>query len=192
MARNGVVRNAHGNPHRALLRALSNHLHHPHLVLVGDGERFAGTCISVLVHKVGHHLYGLAGRLRAFEGYLDQRTVVDDRIARRVLKLLVAAPCGFAYGHLMLIDVAHHVVCLGRLGNLAERLARVPFHHLAHRARRMLGRGRVREHSVKSMAVGGISYHHRAVHSGLRAGNQISAGVGMRRGQSRGQSRSKC
>jgi len=56
----GIVGYAHGNSHGTLLGAIANHLHHPHFILVGYGERLPAAGVAILVDEVCHHLYGLA------------------------------------------------------------------------------------------------------------------------------------
>ena len=149
VARDGVVGDAHRYPHRTFLGSLADHLHHPELVFVGDRERFARRGVAVVLHEIGHYLDRLAGGLRPFERDLDQRAVVDDAVACRILKFLVASPGRFTDTHLVLVHVTDHVICVGRLGNLAEGLAGVPVHDFAHRPFRVVGRRGVGQHAVE-------------------------------------------
>ena len=57
---------------------------------------------------------GFACRPAAFEGDEHQAAVVDD--ARGVEKLLAATKGGFAHGHLVLVDIAYHLIGVSRLG----------------------------------------------------------------------------
>ncbi len=78
MAGDGVVGNAYRNPHGTLLNSFANHLKHPHLILVGDGERLARRSVAMLCHEVCHHVKSLACGLGTFEGHIYQRTVIHD------------------------------------------------------------------------------------------------------------------
>ena len=72
-----IVGDANRHPNGTFfLIAFANHLHNPHLVRVGNGERFAFRRITIASHEIGHHLNGFASRLGALQTECHQRHVV--------------------------------------------------------------------------------------------------------------------
>ena len=102
-------------------------------------------------------LYGFACRPGALQGHVDQRAVVHD--ACGVGKLLRASPGGFRYDELVLVHVAHGLVCDGRLGDAAERALGVPFAYAQHASGAECAGGGEVELTVERMGVGGIGDH---------------------------------
>ena len=117
VSRDTIVGNANGNPHGAfLLAALTNHLEYPNFVRVTHRERLALAAVTILSHKVGHDLKGLAGSRCALQGDVDETTIVDS--ASCVFTLMASAPSRLSDCHLVLIDIAYHFVGVSHLGNL--------------------------------------------------------------------------
>ena len=160
MSADHVVGDAQGHPHGASLLYLAvaggaHHLHDPGLVGVADGEGLTLGVVAILLRERGHHVDGLAGGLRALQGDVDERAVVED--ARGVDHLLASAEGGLADGYLPLVDVANDVVGLLGLRYLAVVFIRVPVIHLQHLPLGVLG-GRTMdqalEHAVAVSRVG--------------------------------------
>ena len=156
VARNAVVRNAHGNPDNALLvGSLAYHLENPNFVRVTNGEGFAGGGVAIFIDQRGHDANGFAGGLGTLKGERHERGVVHDSL--RVHELLASAEGGFSHADLVFVDVAHDGVGVSRLRNGAERATGVSFHDGAHRAFGMVRGGiiaQTTEHAIVVLIVG--------------------------------------
>lgn len=173
MTRDAIVGHTAGHPHGPLAGlALAYHLHDPGMVGIGYRKRFAAGGIAIAVDQRDHGVESRIGGLGALQGDVDQRAIVDGT---RALELRASAPCRLRDGQAMLIHIAVGGKCVGNLGNLAQRLAGVPLHHLAHSARRMIGCRLMVELTVESVGVGGIRRDHRSVDRSLLARNKIGA-----------------
>ncbi len=160
MAADGVVRNSDSYPHSSLLGTFADHFHHPHLVLVGDGEGLATGSISVFVDKVCHYIESFTGRTGAFERHIDKTAVIHHGVSGGVRKFVASAPCGLADGHLMLVHVAHHIIGAFHLRNGTEGLVGVPFADFTHGTFGMDGSRRMMQISVKIVGVGRVGHHY--------------------------------
>ena len=136
------VRNTRSHPDDALadiaalpvqLAALSDKLHNPHLVLVGNRERLSAGGVTVLVSQIRDNLYGLAGCPGPLKSDIDERAVIHDTV--RVIKLGTASVCGLGDDELVLIHVAHSLISPAYLGYLPEETACVPLGHIEHDTR---------------------------------------------------------
>ncbi len=54
------------------------HFHDPHLIGVGNGERFSFAVITVLLHQVGHYLNRFASCARTLQSDIYQTSVIDN------------------------------------------------------------------------------------------------------------------
>ena len=174
MSTDGIVGNTECHPyHRLATRTAAHHLHNPRLVGVADGECLTLGVISVSLGKCSHHLDSLASRLRALQGEIDERTVVDYTCG--IHHLLASAECCFTDGYLPLVDVADNIPCLSCLRYLTMIFICVPVEYLHHLALGMLS-GRIMcktlEHTI---VVGTVAAHHGAIYTRLLAHDKVGA-----------------
>ena len=87
-----------------------------------------------------------------------------------------AAESRLGDGHLVLIDVAYHIISVGRLGNFAERLMGVSVYDFAHRAGRVFARGIVKHASIHAVGIGTVGDETSSVFRSFLAYQQIGAG----------------
>ena len=175
-----LVRDADSHPSSAfLLRTLADELHDPDLVLIGDGEGFAGAVVAVVTDEIRHDADGFTGTRGALKGYVDKAPVVHD--TRGVVELLAPAPSTFGDSDLVLVHVPHDVVGDRRLRDIPQRLARIPLVDLEHEPLApRLGRI-VDEVTVEGVRVGRIADHDRAIDRSLLAHDQVGASLSRRR-----------
>ena len=164
------VRNTRSHPDDALadiaalpvqLAALSDKLHNPHLILVGNRERLSAGGVTVLVSQIRDNLYGLAGCPGPLKSDIDERAVIHDTV--RVIKLGTASVCGLGDDELVLIHVAHSLISPAYLGYLPKKTACVPLGHIEHDTRLEEARRSKIQLSVELVRVSRISDEHRAV-----------------------------
>ena len=106
------------HPHGTLLEvAFAGDFEYPHLVGVGKRETFAAVGIAVGLYQLCHNLDGLAAVLGALQGKIDKVAVVYA-LGVAFVERADAAPGGLAYGQLVFVDEAYHVVGVCRLRNL--------------------------------------------------------------------------
>ena len=162
MSRDAVVGHADSHPHGTLAsRALTYHLHYPHLIGVGNGEALTTTIVSVLLHERSHHVDSLASGLRALQRDVDKATVVDDTLG--VDQFLTSTESGLGDSELMLVDITHHIIGLRSLGNASQELARIPVIHLAHGTLGMYASGIVAKVTKHAVRVGRIAHDNRPI-----------------------------
>ena len=171
-----VVGDAHSHPHSAFGRvAFTDHFEDPSLVGVGNRERFALRCVTMAGYKARHHADGFASRLGALQSERHERHIVDT--AHRILRpeFFAAAESRFGDGQLVFVDVAHHIISVGCLGDFAEGLVGVAVYDFAHRTGRVLARWIVEQAAVHAVGVGTVSDETLSVFRGFLAYQQIGA-----------------
>ena len=126
-------------------------------------------------HKARHHADGFASGLGALQAERHERHIVDT--AHRILRpeFFAAAESCFGDGQLVLIDVAHHIISVGCLGDFAEGFVGVAVYDFAHRTGRVLARGIVEQAAVHAVRVGAVSDETLSVLRGFLAYQQIGA-----------------
>ena len=109
---------------------LAYDFHHPDFVFVCDGKGFAGGVVAVFVGEVRNELNGFTCGPAALQCNIDERAVVDSPV--RVNKLAAPSEGGLGDYELVLVHVAHPLVGMRNLRNLAEVSSAVPIVYLAH------------------------------------------------------------
>ena len=170
-----AVGDTDGHPNGAFLRALGHHLHIPHLIGVADGERLAIAAIAVFFHQIGHDLDGVTGRGAALEGDKHEATVVDDAVG--VHQFFAAAEGGLAEGHLVLVDIAHHLVGVWRLRHAATWGIGAAVVAHAHTACRPVGGRCEVELAIADVRVGAVADEIGAVDAGAFGDEEVGAGL---------------
>ena len=180
VAADGAVRRAAGHPHRALLPPPPRNLHVPDLVGVCDREALPRGRVAVVGGEAVDEGDGLARGARALERERHQVGVVHRRDLERVAQLGPAGESGLADRELVLVHVAHNVVGVRRLGDLAEVLAVLPPPDLAHRTCRVVRGTQQRDLSVVVAAVVRVRDRVEAVGGRALGHDEVGAGRGHR------------
>ena len=181
-----AVGDADRYPDSAFLLTFAHDLEDPALVLVSNRKALAFRAIAIGLHEFVDNLDRFAGRASALQCDIDQRTVVDDAVL--ILQVRTAAKCGLHDDELMLIHVAHSLVRVGNLGDLATVKAAVPVVYVEQRPGRMIGGGTKIKLSEKLVGIGGVGYHAGTIGGGSLGYDDIGAGVcrGVRKEQHAG------
>ena len=176
MSANGVVGNAHRNPHCTFTScALSHHLHNPSLVGIADGESFATRVIAIGVYQSGHHVDSLACRFATLQGDVYKRAIVYQ--TRRVGHFFTSSVCGFTDADLMFVDVSDNVIGDRSLWNFAQILMAVPIEHLTHFSFGVLSCGEMTQSDEHTVVVGIICAEDRPVFACLFTHNEVGASI---------------
>ena len=172
---NHSVGNAHRYPDGAFLLAFAHDLKDPALFLVGDGKALALRAIAIFLDQLVHHADRFAGRAGALQRHIDQRTVVDDAVF--VLQMGTAAEGGLHNDELVLVHIAHRLVGMGHLGDLAAVVSAVPVVDIEQGTRRMVGGRTEIQFSVKLVGISRIGYHTRTIGRSALGHDHIGAGI---------------
>ena len=127
-------------------------------------------------YKARHHADGFASGLGALESERHERHIVDAAHGILRPEFFATAESRFGDGELVLVDVAHHIISVGCLGNFAEGLVGVAVYDFAHRTGRMLAGRIVEQAAVHAVGVGTVSDETLSVLRGFLAYQQIGAG----------------
>ena len=165
------------------LAALADQFHNPHLVGVGNGERFATRCVAVLLSERNDYVDSLACGLCALQGDVDQRAVVHN--AGRVLQFGATAKCGFGDDERVLVHIADGRIGALDLLDLTHISAAIPiiYRHIRAFGITLFGSVVLVECTIKLMRIGSIADDDRSVGRCAARHDQVCAGHCHARGE---------